>query len=291
MKFLLKIFFSACILLAAVSCSKEKSKVQNTPGDSIHDDAGLSLENKTEAASNDFEAKNDFNVQLDFENQVELNLPEAIDPFALHKNLVDQACYGFPAFYLYGFSKDSKVCYSTLTFIDGRGGCIIEYFIQDLISDEILWNIKDDSLDWPDEGEGINDAAEYSFRLKKEELENAVKKFLIIPAELEYLQFPTKEGIECYAQVKNLVQESDSQEYFLGKIGYKISAKKADGKSKTIASKDSAQAYNAFVCGYFKSPYENRAAVLYATQEYVFEGSALFYKIAGCLLDEESFTQ
>ena len=59
--------------------------------------------------------------------------PQGFDPFANHRSKVGSTCYTFPIFRIFGFSKDGKMAYSLEEEVDGRGGTIIQYIIQDLV--------------------------------------------------------------------------------------------------------------------------------------------------------------
>ena len=66
---------------------------------------------------------------------------------------------------------------------------------------------------------------------------------------------------------------------------YKVSVT-AGGKSKIISTFTplSSVTGHVYVCGYFLSPFENRAMVVIAEEVWVHEGTELFYKFAGCHL-------
>ena len=114
-----------------------------------------------------------------------------------------------------------------------------------------------------------------------------MQKYGIIQADSEFLQFPTKDGYSCTANVQD--KTKDGEDDWLGKIDYQIRVKNPAGKSKTVASAKDVKAYQVVVCGYFKNPYENRLAIIYGEEKYVFEGTGISYHVAGCDLSEESF--
>ena len=43
--------------------------------------------------------------------------------------------YGFPTVRVFGWSKDGKIAYSLQRNIEGRGGVITSYIIQDIVTD------------------------------------------------------------------------------------------------------------------------------------------------------------
>ena len=219
----------------------------------------------------------------------ELTLPQGFDPFANHRSKVGSTCYTFPIFRVFGFSKDGKMAYSLKEDIDGRGGTIFTYIIQDLVTDKILWQIKDDTEDWLSDQAGSQDLSieEVSLLKKKEELKAAMEKYGVTQSSQKFLQFPASNGYDCTADFQD--KTNNGEDDWLGNIDYKITVKNSSGKSKTVASEKGAKAYQVVVCGYFKNPYENRLAIIYGEEKYVFEGTGITYHVAGCDLSEESF--
>ncbi|MBP5748352.1 MAG: hypothetical protein J6W63_08340 [Treponema sp.] len=215
--------------------------------------------------------------------------PQGFDPFANHRSKVGSTCNTFPIFRIFGFSKDGKMAYSLEEDVDGRGGTIIQYIIQDLVTDKILWTTKDDTEDWTGEQDSMATLTTFLISLnnKKAELKSAMQKYGIIQADSEFLQFPTKDGYSCTASFQDKTKDGDDD--WLGKIDYQIRVKNPAGKSKTVSSAKDVKAYQVVVCGYFKNPYENRLAIIYGEEKYVFEGTGITYHIAGCDLSEESF--
>ena len=215
--------------------------------------------------------------------------PQGFDPFALHRSKVGSTCYTFPICRVFGFSKDGKMAYSLEEEVDGRGGTIIQYIIQDLVTDKILWTTKDDTEDWTAEQDSMATLTTFQISLnnKKSELRSAMQKYGIIQSDNEFLQFPTKDGYGCTANFQD--KTNNGEDDWLGNIDYKITVKNPSGKTKSVASEKGAKAYQVVVCGYFKNPYENRLAIIYGEEKYVFEGTGITYHIAGCDLSEESF--
>ena len=181
------------------------------------------------------------------------------------------------------------MAYSLEEDVDGRGGTIIQYIIQDLVTDKILWTTKDDTENWTGEQDSMATLTTFLISLnnKKAELKNAMQKYGIIQADSEFLQFPTKDGYSCTANIQD--KTKDGEDDWFGKIDYQIRVKNPAGKSKTVASAKDVQAYQVVVCGYFKNPYENRLAIIYGEEKYVFEGTGISYHVAGCDLSEGSF--
>ncbi|MCR5318372.1 MAG: hypothetical protein K6E22_09100 [Treponema sp.] len=269
-------------LAGSTNAGKAESSYQSSTANALAEDA--SEAEGTDSLDTDIaEAAEPVNASS------EILPPQGFDPFANHRSKVGSTCNTFPIFRIFGFSKDGKMAYSLEEEVDGRGGTIIQYMIQDLVTDKILWTTKDDTEDWTGEQDSMATLTTFQISLnnKKSELRSAMQKYGIIQADSEFLQFPTKDGYSCTANIQD--KTKDGEDDWLGKIDYQIRVKNPAGKSKTVASAKDVQAYQVVVCGYFKNPYENRLAIIYGEEKYVFEGTGISYHVAGCDLSEESF--
>ena len=222
-----------------------------------------------------------------------ISLPKSFDPFtySVPKGTIFGYSkpygniYGFPQFTLWGWSDDGKIAFSITRNIDGRGGTIVSYFIQDLITDETLWKYEDDSFDWEGEYSGpIESVIKMSFERQIQNLESTFSKFRIIQIDTEYKKMPII--------LNDHTIQSDIEKKLIGKneiglseIEYQIAAKREDGKSKIIKEKAKKTLENIYICGWFMSPYGNRSAIIIAEEEFVFEGTELFYSVIGCNLN------
>lgn len=275
-------------LAGSTNAGKAESSSQGSTANALAEDASAaegtdSLDTDSAEAAEAAEAAEPVNASS------EILPPQGFDPFANHRSKVGSTCYTFPIFRIFGFSKDGKMAYSLEEDVDGRGGTIIQYIIQDLVTDKILWTTKDDTENWTGEQDSMATLTTFLISLnnKKAELKSAMQKYGIIQADSEFLQFPTKDGYSCTANVQDKTKGGDDD--WLGKIDYQIRVKNPAGKSKTVASAKDEKAYQVVVCGYFKNPYENRLAIIYGEEKYVFEGTGISYHVAGCDLSEGSF--
>ncbi|MBN1500045.1 MAG: hypothetical protein JW982_07820 [Spirochaetes bacterium] len=195
-----------------------------------------------------------------------------------------ESIYGFPQFRLFGWSHDGKIAYSTETAIDGRGGVIFSYVIQDLKTDRIVWKFDDDSFDWEDNySESVKPVAEISFDLRLKILKKVFREKNIVQSKSRFNKMPViyKENVyNCDLIIK--INENDT--YGFQNMDYKVLIRRNDGKSKILADQKNVRADRIYICGWFESPYEKRAAVVIAEEKYVFEGNELFYSILGCNL-------
>lgn len=225
-------------------------------------------------------------------NAEEINLPKSQDLFVFSvPKGVDYsyskpygAIYGFPNFRLFGWSKDSRIAYSIETAIDGRGGTKINYFIQDLISDKIIWKLDEDSFKWEEEYFGSKlSIPEIAFQRNAEKINNALTQYGIIQTNSEYLNFPIEKNNQ-YFYCKSLITDNEKDEYGFRNIDYIITVSNNYGKEKIVTQSKKVRADAVYICGLFSSPYENRIAIIIAEEKYVFEGNEVFYSVIGCSL-------
>jgi hypothetical protein len=190
---------------------------------------------------------------------------------------------------IWGWSRDSKVAYSDDKETEGRGGSIITVVIFDLVNDTILWeNSLDTYSFW---GEHLLEQYKIAYN-------NFILDFINICGlngiefiQTEYFDLPIRHN----AQTVNITVEKTNRQgmdkddlIYFGRIGsYKILAENRR-KQKTIYEKTFCMAaVDIFVCGYFVSPFENRALVVVGELKRVFEGYAIDeYIFIGCHLSD-----
>jgi len=160
--------------------------------------------------------------------------------------------YGFPIVRIFGWSKDSKIAYSLQRNIEGRGGVITSYIIQDLINDTIVWKYDDDSFKWDIEVDNIDSITEASFSNNQSLIEAMFDKYGIIHDKSIYSNVDNlkSKGITFIQSITNNGNDS------LGfkNITYEIIAKRNDNKQKIIALRKNITADNVYICGYYQSP-------------------------------------
>jgi len=213
-------------------------------------------------------------------NTQEMILPPKINLFQFNKKSYNSS-YGYPDARIWGWSKDGKAAYSIETDIDGRGGRIINFVILNLITDEAVYELDIDSFNFDDVD---NETLYKIFRI---DILSAMKEHDITSELTPFLSFPFKRNnIEYNAHISD-IEYKDDQNGFIDRIvsGYKVSVTANNG-GKIIDSSAPGRSITGFVyvCGCFLSPFENRAMVVIAEESWVFEGTELFYKFAGCHL-------
>ncbi len=294
--------FSLLFLALMVSCGEEKktgNQVAESNSESVLESVDLE---KTDAASEQNNVESESPAENDGDDELSLptkGLEWNIQDYDLAKSKINpfryavdgdveygpenyyKTIYEYPEFYFIGMSKDSKAAYCTKRNVDGRGGSIVEFFIQDLVTDKIVWS---DKLDL-EECDGATILQEYiksNYKKINEQLYNA----RIVPAvdlDWSYEKLPVTYGGKKIKFTVN--KELVGTEYdFLSVIDYAITA--SDGnKSKTVTSEKNVRAEDVYLCGFIKSPFENRIMLIFGEERYVFEGSEIYYKTCGCALN------
>ena len=219
-------------------------------------------------------------------NSQEFSIPEPMDLF---KYSVPEGTeygyskpynyiYGFPVVRIWGWSKKGKLAYSIERSIEGKGGFLIEYAIFDLSKNKIIWKIQDDSNNFDDYDED-DKFTEFSYKIRKQKLLNAFKKYGIVMNKNTFLKLPIQHNNKTYDINLNIKNEK-KPEFHDSISEYSIITKNGN-KTKTIKREKKVKALSVFLCGYFKSPYENKAVIVTAEEQFVFEGTELFYSLTG----------
>jgi hypothetical protein len=219
-----------------------------------------------------------------------IKLPPKIDPFQylVPKGIIYNyshpynEIYLFPDVRIWGWSSTGKVAYSIENIIEGKGGILIQYTVLDTITDDIVFNLKMDSNDY-----GIDESNENIIEIiytnEMEKIMNSMKYNNIIEQYSDFLSFPIKIGINefnCYAKIENEIKP----EFWDTILRYEVIANR-NGKSKIIKTVLEVSALSIYICGYFKSPFENRILVVIAEEQWGFEGKELSYNFSGCHLE------
>ncbi len=179
-----------------------------------------------------------------------------------------------------GFSKEGCMAYIEQQSREGKGDTVTTFFIQDLVTDEIVWSLGDNGQDMDSEQGGLQKLIDD----RGEEIDAAMQKYGIqdFPCTMEKL--PYRDGTrELDARV--LIKDTGRLMYEMLRIqDYECEVFSPDGRKKTVRSKKEALVEGAYVCGYIKNPLEDRIAIILAERVYGFEGCDLLYSIAGCKL-------
>lgn len=188
---------------------------------------------------------------------------------------------------IWGWSRDSKIAYSNDKYIDGRGGVITTVAIFDLINDVIIWEKMLDSFNYEEEENEIiysdaynNFIIDFRKTCEQNRIEFMQTKFLNLP-------------IRFNKQTVNIIIESNKksdvreewESDFYGDIGNYKTIAENQGIKKIIHEKTfSTAAVDVVVCGYFISPFEDRALIVIGEYVRVFEGWDIEYVFIGCHL-------
>jgi len=213
------------------------------------------------------------------------------EDFLKHTEMREEGYYHrtFPRIRIWGWSRTGKVAYSSETVGEYTGTTTVRFNIFDFINDKELLTIEVDALDVASEtGSDIapNITAEYMFSYAKDKIANALKTHAIVEQYAEFLPFPIKRNDTEY---RVAISALSSGEDMWGKIPItKYSATvTANGKRKTILTSGSTRAAKVLICGYFISPFENRALIILApVSPPAFEGDiGLHFVFSGCHLE------
>ena len=181
--------------------------------------------------------------------------------------------------YFIGFAPASKIALLSSQEKDGTGYRSITLYIQDLVTDEVLWALAKTSED--NEDYYKKDGAKEFIQNNAEEIDNTLKTYGIKIMTPLYAPLPYEKG-DIYLEASANIAPHANLEEIRPIIDYSIIAQNQKGQKKTIATQKDVYAYNVYVCGYIKSPYEERIALVLATESFGFEGSDMEYSILGC---------
>ncbi|GBU27672.1 hypothetical protein R84B8_01209 [Treponema sp. R8-4-B8] len=216
-------------------------------------------------------------------NAQELKIPPIVDLLK-----VTVGGWGYrPDIRIWGWSKTGKVAYSREAVGGYTGYMAIKFIVFDFVNDKVLINIEADADEVVgDNGGWESITSEYLFNYIKDKITNAMKAHSIVEQYAEFMPFPIKRnGMEYSVAISDIVSGED----MWGKIPikkYTVSIT-ANGKKKTIFTGENTRVSKVHVCGYFLSPFENRALIVLAEQTPPgFEGDVdIYYVFSGCHLE------
>jgi len=184
---------------------------------------------------------------------------------------------------IWGWSRTGKVAYSVEGVGEYTGFMAIRFVIFDFVNDKVLIYINTDADDIDNYDAGSEDLFVYS----KDAIANAIKTHNIVEQNAGFLPFPINWNNKAYrVSVSNTVSGED----MWGRIPikkYTVSVA-VNGKSKVVMSAKDTRASRVYICGYFLSPFENRALIILAEQTPPgFEGDVnVNYVFIGCHLEQ-----
>lgn len=199
----------------------------------------------------------------------------------------DFPSYTAPGIRIWGWAQNGRFAYSSARSVPGSGGMSVEFVVFDFIDDKQIFKLKMNdylygfdpaSEDWKTAPESLY--AKYSGQINA-----ALAKHGIVEQQVKFLPFPlSKDGAVYAASVQ--VTRRDSQAGFNPIQDYNIVVTKNNEKSRIITSRNTAYVEAVAVCGYFLSPFENRALVVIACAYFgLSQTSSIEYTFSGCHLD------
>lgn len=197
-------------------------------------------------------------------------------------SFLSMSYYESSVLYPVGFSPDGKMAFLKELFLEGKGGIDLYFVVQDLVSDEILWELKapsDDDYEYAP-GQGLHERfiADYESQINGKLAEYGIT---VSPCSYERLPYTAADGRTFSVSI---------DDHDTGKLMYDMfsvtsySCIVTDGKerSKKVIADKEFMGPEAFACGCIKSPYEDRLAIIVAEATFGFEGSDILFCIAGC---------
>ena len=173
----------------------------------------------------------------------------------------------------------------------------LEYYIIDLNKDEIVFECSWDSyngMSYSDKPPQIffdmsESGVKKLFDLQKVSISNANARHGIIYNQSVFLSFPVKNDNYTYSCRANFTTRMEDEGAGQTIDNYDVIVSRNDGKRKAIASVSLYDGDHNFfpnvnICGYFKSPYENRIVVVIA-EELSGLGEGIIWKFNGCHLE------
>jgi hypothetical protein len=176
---------------------------------------------------------------------------------------------------IWGWSRDGKVAYSQLYQVDNRGGTGEEVIIFDLINDVVIYEHRNYSI-WASEEE---QHIFYEY-FKENCLENNIE---FVYSELKYIPL-VRNNQQYNISIKDIdknIERRDNRAFSSTVKNYQVIVE-TQGKNKIIHTGNNRNSKDVFVCGYFKSPFEDRALIIIGeaiekSESSDFDGSTEFY--------------
>ncbi len=182
------------------------------------------------------------------------------------------------AFYPLGFSKKGHFAYFTFkTEADGIGEITeFRFYLIDLVNDSVV-----EKIDFSDSDQGSL-SLEQVWNAQSPRIQNLLDAFKVKSAPMVLIPFPTVLDDGSRFDVKVDIVDDDDSPYTIS--SYTIHAIR-DGKSKQVFDAPEAHSLGVKPAGMLKSPWEDRAALVFIEYFYSFEGSRDAYpRIVGCHL-------
>ena len=182
--------------------------------------------------------------------------------------------------YLVGFSADGKIAFIRQEELDGKGGTDLYFVVQDLVSDELLWELQAPT----DESYWLGKDLMTLFLSDNQALiDGKLASYGISIVTCPYERFPYKaaDGRTFEARIESVDTGKLMYDMF-SIIRYSCAVTDGKGRTKKVIADKEIAASEAFVCGCLKNPFENRLALVIAEAVYGFEGCDMKDRFAGC---------
>lgn len=166
---------------------------------------------------------------------------------------------------IWGWSKDGKVAYST-EYASDRGGYFLSFIIMNIITDEIIFQKEFDSWKYSD---NRRETPAEVYVIERELILNAMKTHAIEGYQTYFREFPFKRNNFEYTSFAETELLTETEEPERIHLKYDIIVSR-NGRNKIIKNVPEVSAmlwpsaFTVFVCGYFLSPFENRALIVIA---------------------------
>ncbi|MBQ9630046.1 MAG: hypothetical protein IJR49_00460 [Treponema sp.] len=191
--------------------------------------------------------------------------------------------YAHSKLYVLGFSQTGKIAYIEAQNFEGVGEFIFLFYIQDLVSDKIFYHFSKAESELEYGKQSVKDF----LVANSEEFDKVITQHKIILENHNFNEFPFRQNHHVL-NVSADVKDTGRKMHELFQISdYTLTAINEIGKQKTLHLQKDVPVENVFVCGYVKSPFENRLAIIIAEQRFGFEGFDLHYHIVGSNLSFE----
>jgi hypothetical protein len=211
----------------------------------------------------------------------------------LNGDLQSELPYGysyldFSEITVWGWSRDGMLACVSNGSAGWRGGTIITAFIFDSVQDSVLWTRQIDSFDF--ESDIAYNTAYSSFL---DNFRTICGRYQIVQQQPDFKSLPVQNKGTTISLSVNIVYDSTKEqilqnggENFWDSIKSYTLIAETDGKRKTVMVSTDVSANAVRPCGYFMSPYEDRALIVLAEFSQGLEGDCYVdFIFVGCNLE------
>ena len=187
---------------------------------------------------------------------------------------------------IWGWSADGKVAYSIEGPLNSETTFGIDFVIVDLHTNNVLFTVtlypsRDDIWDEWSDGEVL-------FHRHRASLLDAMKTHGIVEQRTDFLPFPMRKNTIVFDANVIDFEYGEDEYYQLGSqvLRYSVSVTAGDNRYTKSIIHRSGWFFDAFVCGYFLSPFENRALIVIAGDLGQYLHGGVLYTLIGFHLEE-----